>query len=619
MPARPLLLLPVLAGALAAQTPAQTPAPDPVQARYTKAEFDIPMRDGVKLHTVVYLPKDASEAHPILLQRTPYSAGPYGSAYRTGIGPSALFLDQGYIVAYQDSRGRWMSEGKFVDMRPEDHAQSGGVDESTDTWDTIDWLVKHLPGNNGKVGLWGISYPGYYAACGLIDSHPALKAVSPQAPMNDLWIGDDTYHHGAFQLVANHSFSAFFKTVHPAPTAEPVTPLDLGTEDGYFFYKGLPPLKEEAARRFTGWDPTFAEYLAHPTYDAYWQARNLSQRLKGVKPAVLVVGGWFDAEDLYGALHTYGAVEAQNPGVRNNLVMGPWSHGQWARGRGAALGHARFGAETSLWYQKEIELPFFNHYLKGGPDPGLAEATVFETGANQWKRFDAWPPKAAKAVTFYFQPEGGLSFTRPASKGGADRFVSDPDKPVPHTEKVTMDYDRDYMTADQRYAAARPDVMVYETAPLSEDVTLAGPLKPDLWVATTGTDADWVVKLIDVFPEDAPDPADTPEDFHYGGYQMLVRGDVIRGKFRNSLQKPEPFVPGKPTEVAFTLNDVCHTFRKGHRIMVQVQCSWFPLVDRNPQTFCDIASAPPSAYRKATQTIFHDAAHPSRLEALRLP
>ncbi|MBS1766509.1 MAG: CocE/NonD family hydrolase [Acidobacteria bacterium] len=593
--------------------------PNPIKDAYTKQEFDIPMRDGVKLHTIVYLPKDDRSDHPILMQRTPYSAGPYGAAYRRGIGPSKLFLDQGYIVAYQDSRGRWMSEGKFVDMRPEDHETTKGIDESTDTYDTIDWLVKHLPHNNGKVGLWGISYPGYYAACSLIGSHPALKAVSPQAPMNDLWIGDDSYHNGAFQLVANYSFSTFFKTIHPKPTAEEPRPIDVGTEDSYFFFKSLPPLVDEAERRFKDWDPTFAEYLKHTSYDSYWQTRNLSQRLKGVKPAVLVVGGWFDAEDLYGALHTYGAIEKQNPGAANNLVMGPWFHGQWASRDGSSMGLARFGSNTSAWYQKEVELPFFNHYLKGGPDPGLAEATIFETGSNQWKRFDAWPPKIAKPVSFYFQANGGLSMTKPDAKEGADSFVSDPNKPVPHTENIGLDYDRTYMTADQRFAASRPDVMVYATEPLKADVTLAGPLKPELWVSTTGTDSDWVVKLIDVFPEDAKDPEGTPEGFHYGGYQMLVRGDTIRGKFRDSREHPEPFTPGKPTKVAFTLNDVCHTFQKGHRIMIQVQCSWFPVVDRNPQTFCDIPSAKPSAYQKATQTIFHDAALPSRVEALELP
>lgn len=593
---------------------------NPISDAYTKAEYDIPMRDGVKLHTVVYLPKDGKAAHPILMERTPYSAAPYGPGkFKRGLGPSKLFLDQGYIVAYQDSRGRWMSEGAFVDMRPEDHGTTKGVDESTDTYDTIDWMVKHLPHNNGRVGIWGISYPGYYAACSLVDSHPALKAVSPQAPMNDLWIGDDSYHNGAFQLAANFSFSTFFKTIHPAPTAEEPTPLDLGTEDGYFFYKGLGPLAQEAERRFKDWDPTFADYLKHPTYDAYWQARNLSPHLTGVKPAVLVVGGWFDGEDLYGALHTYAAVERQNPGAANSLVMGPWSHGQWASGDGSSLGLARFGGTTSAWYQKEVELPFFNRYLKDGPDPKLAEATIFETGSNQWKRFDTWPPQAAKPVTFYFQPQGGLSRVKPGGQGGADSFVSDPAKPVPHTEHIALDYDRTYMTADQRFAATRPDVLVYQTEPLSADVTLAGPVKPDLWVSTTGTDSDWVVKLIDVFPENAKDPDGTPEGFHYGGYQMLVRGDTLRGKFRNSRQRPEPFTPGQPAEVAFTLNDVCHTFQKGHRIMIQVQCSWFPVVDRNPQVFCDIPGAQASDYRAATQTVFHAADKPSRIEALELP
>lgn len=593
--------------------------PNPIAERYTKKVVMIPMRDGVKLYTAIYVPKDASKPRPILLERTPYSAAPYGAdRFPRNLGPSPLFLDQGYIVAYQDVRGRWMSEGDFVDTRPHNPKKGAAdIDESTDTTDTIDWLVKNLEANNGKVGMWGISYPGHYAAQALMDAHPALKAVSPQAPMIDLWEGDDSYHNGAFQLAANFGFFTFFQSTREKPGTDGPKRIDVGSRDGYRWYLNAGPVGA-LDKVLGGREPIWRQYVAHNTYDAYWKARDLRPHLKGVKPAVLTVGGWFDAEDLFGALACYKTVEAQNPGSENRLVMGPWSHGQWASGDGSRLGTATFGAKTSAWYQKEVELRFFNQHLKDEAGPALAEATVFATGANEWKTFDAWPPKAAKARSLYLHADGRLGFEKPAEADGFSEFISDPAKPVPYTQEITFGYTRDYMTEDQRFASARPDVLVYQSAVLTEDVTLAGPVKPVLHVSTTGTDADWIVKLVDVFPEDAKDPENAPKGWHAGGYQMLVRGDALRGKFRDDFSNPKPYAPGAPTLTAFTLPDVFHTFRKGHRIMVQVQSSWFPLVDRNPQVFLDIPSAKASDFVKATHRVYATPALPSRLDVLEL-
>ncbi|HJW32404.1 MAG TPA: CocE/NonD family hydrolase [Holophagaceae bacterium] len=597
-----------------------TVAPNPVQERYTKREVMIPMRDGVKLFTSIYEPKDTRTPHPILLQRTPYSVAPYGAdTFTRRLGPSPLFLTEDYIVVYQDVRGRWMSEGEFEDMRPVNPKKQGkDIDEGSDTFDTIDWLVKNLPANNGKVGQWGISYPGHYTIQGMLSGHPALVAVSPQAPMIDLWQGDDTYHNGAFQLAATFSFFTFFQSKREHPSAEAPKGLGLHVTDGYRWFLEQGPLAN-FDKVLKGNEPIWTDYVKHTTFDAYWQARNLRPHLKDVKPAVMTVGGWFDAEDLYGPLATYRSLAAQSPATEQMLVMGPWTHGQWARGEGSRIGNAVFGANTSDWYQKELELKFFNHHLKGAENPNLAKVTMFETGANRWRQFETWPPKEAAKKTLYFEAKGKVSFDKPKSKAAFDEFVSDPNKPVPYTQDVTFGYTRTYMTEDQRFASSRPDVMVYETEPLTEDLTLAGPLNAVLNVSTTGTDSDFVVKLVDVFPDDAKDIENSPLGWRIGGYQMLVRGETIRGKYRgNHWSTPVAFTPNKPEEVAFALPDVLHTFKKGHRLMIQVQCSWFPLVDRNPQTFTDIPTAKPEQFRKATQRIFRSANKPSRLEVLTL-
>jgi putative CocE/NonD family hydrolase len=519
---------------------------------YTKRECQIPMRDGVHLFTAVYTPKDTSQTYPILLERTPYGIGPYGGdqypKYPWYVGPSQEIAQEGYIFVYQDVRGRFMSEGELVLMTPHiaNKTSPRDVDESTDTYDTIEWLLANIPNHNGRVGLWGISYPGFFAAAGMIDAHPALKAVSPQAPQADWWVGDDCFHHGAFFLAGYFDFFSWFGRPRPKPTTrdEWDCPFAYGTPDGYEFFLELGPLSNANERHFEGKIVYWNQMVEHPDYDGFWQARNILPHLKNVAPAVLNVGGWFDYCNLYGALKVYGAVERQNPGVFNILVMGPWRHGGWRRDDGEKLGNVHFGAQTSLFYREQIELPFFDHYLKGKGEPRFSEAYMFETGANRWRTFDQWPPKRLDRKGLFFNPDGCLSFYAPSDEGDAhDEYVSGPAKPVPYTEAITTDMTHEYMIEDQRFAARRPDVLVYQTDVLEQDITLAGPIVADLRVSTSGTDSDWVVKLIDVFPPDTPDYEDTPAGTHMGGYQMMVRSEVMRGRFRDSYEQPEPFLP----------------------------------------------------------------------------
>ena len=615
-------------GAIAQQKP-DTPAEDYVKAHYTKYEYRIPMRDGKKLFTSVYVPKDTAQTYPILMDRTPYSVAPYGEdQYKTTLGPSDEFEKSGYIFAYQDVRGRYMSEGTFVEMRPHIDVKKGpqDVDDASDTYDTIDYLLKHIPNNNGKVGIWGISYPGFYTSASMIDSHPALKACSPQAPMTDLFLGDDGYHGGAFMLAANFGFYSSFKPF-PEPSLPPKElPFEFGTPNGYEFYLKAGSLSNLDKKYLQGKNFLFTDQVTHNTYDAYWQARDLSRHMKNVKCAVMTVGGWFDAEDLSGPFKTYNAVEANNPGTPNTLVEGPWVHGGWSRSDGDHLGDVTFNAKTGDYFRKEIQFPFFEHYLKGkGTEP--PEAYVFETGTNVWRKYPNWPPKAAQAKMLYFHPEGKLSFDAPTGESAADEYVSDPDHPVPFVNYTTEAVPQRYMVDDQRFAATRPDVLVYTSDVLDEDVTIAGPISPKLNIASSGTDSDFVVKLIDVYPNDFPNPVpDTTgkrvvsaPPVLMGGYEQLLRGEPMRAKFRNSWEKPEPLTPGKMTAVNFTMPDLNHTFRKGHRIMVQVQSSWFPLVDRNPQTFVDIPNAKPEDFHKATEKVFHGKGSESGVEVLVLP
>lgn len=606
---------------LAAPAPVVAQGIDHVKANYTKYEYRIPMRDGIRLFTSVYVPKDQSQRYPIMLSRTPYSVQPYGTdAYKTDLGPSALFGQDGYIVVYQDVRGCWMSEGEFVNMRPHRPQKTGPheIDESSDTFDTIDWLVKHVPGHNGRVGIWGISYPGFYTAAGMIDAHPALKAASPQAPVTDWFTGDDWHHNGAFLLPHAFNFLASFGHPRPEPTKKSRERFDPGTPDGYEFFLRMGPLSNVNARYFKDDVPFWNEIMQHGTYDDFWKARNLRPHLKNIKPAVMTVGGWFDAENLFGALETYKNVEAHSPGATNILVMGPWRHGGWSRSDGATLGPVSFFSKTSEFYRERIEFPFFQYYLKSKGSPNFPEAWVFETGTNEWKKYDQWPPRNLKRRSLFFQGQGVLSLEPPADSvaSSSDEYVSDPARPVEYIDQIEIRMTSDYMIQDQRVASRRPDVLVYEGPVLTEEMTISGPIEARLFVSTTGTDSDWVVKLIDVYPDDYGGRDSDPAPGKLGGYQQLVRGDVMRGKFRNGLDKPEPFVPESPTPVSFRLPDVEHTFRTGHRIMVQIQSTWFPLIDRNPQKFVDIYSAKESDFQKATQRVYRSSKMPSHLEVL---
>jgi putative CocE/NonD family hydrolase len=634
-----LLGLPLLALAArpaTAQTTAATRAQDSlfVRQHYRKVEQLIPMRDGVRLATILYVPHDADAAHPypFLLERTPYSAGPRGAnAYPTrGPGPNRELSQEKYIFVYQDVRGRYLSEGQFEEMTPAlpAHAAAPATagnnpphDESTDTYDTIEWLLKNVAGHNGRVGLMGISYPGFYATASLPNAHPALRAVSPQAPVTDEFIGDDARHNGAFFLLDNFDFTNYFDVPRPKPVADYKELFPLKISDAYQFFLNLGPIKNANQRQyFNGRARIWNEYLAHDTYDAYWQARNIRPHLTGVRPAVLVVGGWYDAEDLFGALHTYQAIEKQNPGATNRLVMGPWTHGAWSRADWSKYGPLSFGQNTAAYYRQQLETPFFNYYLKDKGSFNPAEATVFDTGSNAWKTYPAWPP-ASQPQPFYLYPKGVLygvakgnltpyqsaphvTRTLPANPGPLPAFteyLSDPANPVPYTDGVHGSRNNDYMVEDQRFAAKRPDVLTFQTEVLAANLTVAGPLGVDLWVSTSGTDADFVVKLIDVLPDGA------------AGTQRLVRADVFRGRYRKGFDKPEAFQPNVPTEIKYELNDVLHTFQKGHRLLVQVQSTWFPLVDRNPQQFVNISTAEAKDFQQATIRVYHEPGHASSL------
>ena len=590
-----------------------------IARNYTKKEVYITTRDGVKLFTSIYSPKNTAKKYPILMSRTPYTVSPYGNKLKTAISNMTL-VREGYIFVFQDVRGRWMSEGDFMDIRPinSNRQSSKDVDESTDTYDTVDWLVKNLSNNNGKVGVRGISYPGFYATNALIDAHPAVKAVSPQAPVTDWFIGDDFHHNGAFMLLDAFSFYTNFGRPRPKPIKpEDIKPVEINYSDNYdFFLKmgALPNFK----KKYTGDSLQFwNDLMAHPDMDDFWKARNIRQHLKNTKPAVLTVGGLFDAEDCFGAWQTYQAIEKQNdPSASNRICMGPWSHGAWGgRNDGSHLGNVNFGSKTADYFQKDIEAKFFNAYLKDKGAMDLPEATVFETGSNKWTNYDVWPPKAAVSKNIYLSDKGELSFTPPSVAPDFHRsfaeWVSDPAHPVPYTEDVHSSRTSEYMSDDQRFAARRADVIVYQTEPLTEDLTVTGAIDARLFFSTTGTDADVVVKVIDVFPDDAPQwkGSEVPQ----GGYQMLVRGEILRGRYRNSYEKPEAFVPTKITEVGYQLPDIAHTFKKGHRLMVQIQSSWFPLVDRNPQKFVDIYKAQDADFQKATHRIYHDAKNASYL------
>jgi len=595
-----------------------------ILAHYDKKEYLVPMRDGVKLFTQVYSPVDRSRTYPILFRRTPYGIRPYGeNDYRTSPGPSWLFAEEGYIFVHQDCRGQFKSEGEFVVMRPHRPDKKGprDTDESSDTYDTIEWLLANVPNHNGRVGQWGVSYSGWHAVMGMIDAHPALRASSPQASPADMWVGDDFHHNGALRLMYTFDWLAGSAQIRPGPTVSSPGRFRYGTPDAYKFFLELGPVANVGRLYFHGTVPTWDEYVAHSDYDGYWKRQNVLPHLKGIRHAVLHVAGWFDAEDFYGPMSIYRELEAKNPVNKSTLVVGPWRHGGWTSMDGDILGDVPFGIKTGVDYREKVELPFFNFYLKDKGTLDLPEALVFETGSNRWASYDRWPPPGTEEKKLFLRAGGGLSFEPPTDADGraADSYTSDPSKPVPWSAEIRTTQGHFWMVEDQRFASRRPDVLVYQSNVLTEDITIAGPIIASLHVSTTGTDADWIVKLIDVFPSDSPDPRPNPANVRMGDFQMLLAAEVFRSKYRTSFEKPEPLVPGVVTRIEFDLRDKYHRFLKGHRIMVQVQSTWFPLIDRNPQTFMDIYQAREEDFRSAVHTVHRSKLHPSHLKLNALP
>ena len=601
--------------------------PDSLYTRehYDKREYMVPMRDGAKLYTIVYTPKDTSLALPIMLLRTPYGIPPYPLAeYRRVLGPSPEFDRDGYIFVYQDARGKFRSEGTFRVMNPYKPQKNGpkDVDESSDNYDTIDWLLKNIPHNNGRVGQWGISYPAWQTVMGMIAAHPALKASSPQSSPSDMYIGDDFHHNGAFRFMYTFNWLSGNARARAAQTTDRPRPFDYGTTDAYQFFLNVGTVARINELYFHDQVSAWNDFLQHPNYDAYWQDQNVLKDLKGITPAVLNVTGWFDQEDFYGPMSIYYTIEKASPQTKSTLVVGPWNHGGWGAGGGDSLGAVKFGSSTGEYFRQEVQLPFFERYLKDKPVKPLPEAVVFETGTNVWKTYDRWPPKNAVGRSLYLQADGKLAWTPPRDTGAVyDSYVDDPAHPVPYTTEKRPTQGFLWMVEDQWFASTRPDVLTYQTEPLAENVTVAGPILAKMRVATSGTDADFIVKLIDVFPDNIETPVVNGgrPDQRMRNYQMLIGAEVIRGKYRNNYTKPQPMVPNQVTPLEWDLRDKYHTFQKGHRIMVQVQSSWFPLIDRNPPQFMDIYKARPSDFRKATQRVYRSAGQASHLELQILP
>ena len=599
-----------------------------VADNYTKQEVTIAMRDGTRLHTTIYSPKDTSKEYPILMQRTPYSSAPYGAEkMKTKIGPNIHLMKEGNIVVYQDVRGRWMSEGVYDNMRayiPNKTAKQ--ADEVSDTYDTIDWLINNVKNNNGNLGTWGISYPGHYATVSVIEAHPALKAASPQACIGDFFF-DDFHHNGAFLLSYFRAIS-LFGTYKDTPTDSAWYSFPkMESKDQYQFFLDKGPLKnlneyfqyekldvKTAENKDRVDDYFWKEIIEHPNYDSVWQSKGIIQHLDKVPSSVatMIVGGWFDAEDLYGPLETYKAIEKNGKDNYNTLVFGPWDHGKWARaGVENYVGNYYFGDSISLKFQSEIETKFFNHFLKGNGDKnsGLPEAYVFDSGKKEWKSYDAWPPENVVKENWFLNRDQGLAQQHDGKLTREIKFTSDLKHPVPYSEDIkTVFTPRKYMTDDQRFAARRPDVLVFETEVLTDDFTLAGDILAKLKVATTGSSADWIVKVIDVHPDNLEETNDKLQDhLKMSNYHLMVRSEVLRGRFRNSFEHPEPFVPNKKTDVNIKLQDIFHTFKKGHKMQIQVQSTWFPLIDLNPQTYVEnIYKADEKDFKNQTHTVFTD-------------
>ncbi|MGQ0642284.1 MAG: CocE/NonD family hydrolase [Gemmatimonadaceae bacterium] len=587
---------------LASVATAQPPAAG-ADSVFNSQSVMIPMRDGVRLHTRIFTPRQARGPLPVLMVRTPYGIDGWSSGRIAGVYPE-LVADS-YVFVFQDSRGKFKSEGEFVMMRPPrvNKSDPKSVDEGSDAWDTTDWLVKNVPNNNGRVGIFGVSYPGLLTVDALLEPHPALKAASPQASPADQWLGDDFRHNGAFRLSYGLEYVAMMEA------GKDVQQFDMDTYDTYDWYLKVGPLRNVNERYFKGRMPTWNDFVKHPDYDAFWQRMGLRPYLKSVTVPTLHVAGWWDQEDFYGPITIYRDLERFDKGNQNFLVVGPWNHGGWQRQRGDSLGRIAWGSNTSEYYRTRVQAPFFAHYLHSRGTLDLPEALVFEAGSNVWKRYDAWPPKTGVATKkLYFGPNGALTLDQPPAPTpqAFDAFVSDPSKPVPYRQRpIQQTYDprgstwSTWLTEDQRFVHNRPDVLSWVTPPLDEDVTIAGDILVTLFAATTGSDADWVVKLIDVYPDEI---ADNPR---MSGYQFMVANEVLRGRYRESFEKPKAIVPNKVTDFSIDMHTQAYTFKKGHRIMVHVQSSWFPLIDRNPQTFVpNIFEAKESDFKAATHRVY---------------
>ncbi len=552
-------------------------AAQPVGELYDKAQYRIAMRDSVRLFTTVYTPKRGDKA-PIIILRTPYGTGPYAAhEFPRNLDYEYMrsYVDRGYIIVQQDVRGRYMSEGEFVHIRP---VGFGDTDEATDSYDTVDWLVKHIPGNNGCVGFVGCSYPGFYALMGGLSGHPAVKAISPQAPVTNWFMGDDVCHNGVLMLGDATRFLASMNTPAGHTPTEKMPKFSVKTtpDERTFFLENY-TTRADVLKLLTP-NAFWSDMAAHPDYDSWWEARDTRRACYNLRPAVLVVGGAFDAEDCFGAWNLFRAIRQQNASTPCHLVVGPWAHGAW-RGNGRTLGAFDFGEEaTCSYYVEHFEAPFFDHYLKGIGSDSLPVAAIFSSGDNRWHAFDRWMPREVRKTTYYLAEGGRLSDKRPAAKNSATTYISDPKDPVPYIAESGVYRPKEYMLADQRFVEDRSDVISFRSEPLNEPLTLIGAVDVALEVALSTSDADFVVKLIDVYPDGSEKP----------GYQMLVRGDVMRGRYRDSFSSPRAFVPDVPERVSMRMCDIAHTFGKGHRVMVQVQSSWFPLAERNPQQYVDL-------------------------------
>ena len=602
----------ILALGLVFLVPAQRPSQsqDKPGAEFDVQEVMIPMRDGIKLHTLIFIPKKLSGPLPIIMSRTPYgiagSAGRLQGSYRE-------LADEGYIFVFQDIRGKYGSEGAFVMLRPKrDPRDPGSIDEGTDAYDTIDWLLKNVPGNNGRVGLIGVSYDGWLTAMAMLEPHPALKAVSPQAPPADMWLGDDFFHNGAFRLSYGFEYSTRMET------SKQQEPFDFNRYDTFDWYLALGPLSNVNARYLQGRIPTWNDFVAHPFYDDFWKRQTLVPYLTSVQVPTLNVAGWWDQEDFYGPLRIYEVLEKHDERGLNFLVVGPWNHGGWNRSEGDSLGPVQFGSATSNYFRENIQAPWFAFFLKNKGELPIKEALTFEAGANTWRAWDDWPPRSKTTDrNLYFRADGKLSFEAPADIGDAacDRYISDPNHPVPYRRRpIQPTYFSGgsgwpvWLVEDQRFVDDRPDVVSWESAVFDEDITIAGKIEAHLFASTTGSDSDWIVKLIDVYPEKMP------ENWKTAGYQLMVANEVFRGRYRKSFERPEPIPPDEVIAYTIDLHSQNYCFKKGHRIMVQVQSSWFPLIDRNPQAFVpNIFAAKAEDFRTATQCIWRSAKTPSHV------